>query len=97
MKAKFHSEALEELEEAVAYFKAIDRDLAKRFRASLGTVIASVAKSPLLGPIYVDEVRKRVLSDFPYVIFYLQFERQIMIVAVTHTSREPDYWLDRID
>ena len=41
--------------------------------------------------------RKRVMVDFPYAIFYMQGDTDILIVAVMHTSREPDYWLDRID
>lgn len=97
MKTRFHEEALEEFADAIAFYRSIDRGLAKRFRTSVGAMMASVGKWPLLGPIYLDEVRKRVMLDFPYAIFYLQGDADILIIAVMHTSREPDYWLDRID
>lgn len=97
MKARFHSMALDEFAETVSYYKEVDLALAKRFRASVRAMVTSIEKAPLLGQLYIDDVRKRVLSDFPYVIYYQPFERLTMIIAVMHTSRQPDYWLDRID
>lgn len=97
MKARFQHIALEELAEAVSYYKKVDRDLARRFRTIVRTMVANIKRAPLEGAIYIDDVRRRVLSDFPYVIFYIPYEKEILIVAIMHTSREPDNWLDRID
>ena len=97
MKTRFHEEALEEFADAVAFYRSVDRGLAKRFRTSVGIMVSSIGIQPLLGPIHWNDVRKSVMLDFPYSIFYMQVDAHILIVAVMHTSREPDYWLDRID
>lgn len=97
MKSRFLSTALEEFEAAILYYKEIDLDLGLRFRTSINATITSICREPLLCPIYVDEIRRRVLFDFPYLIFYIQTSDEISIIAVMHQSREPDYWKDRLD
>lgn len=97
MKARFHHIALEELAEAVSYYKKIDRDLGMRFRTLVRSMVADIKWAPLEGSIYIDDVRRRVLAGFPYVVFYIPYEKEVFIVAIMHTSREPDVWLDRIN
>ena len=97
MKARFHEIALDELAAAVSYYKTVDRDLGKRFRTAIHVMVANIKRAPLEGPIYVDNVRRLVPAGFPYIIFYVPYEKEVLIVAVMHTSREPDNWLDRID
>lgn len=91
----YDSAALQEYEDAVEYYKDIDLELAKRFRNDVLDAVKGISKSPLQWPIYVDDVRRRVLSDFPYIIFYLTSSELITIVAIVHSSREPDNWLGR--
>ena len=97
MKAKFLSEALKEFEDATQHYKEIDIDLGLRFRAVIADAVTSICREPLLCPIYIDEIRRRVLIAFPYLIFYIQTSDEIMVVADMHSSREPDYWKDRLD
>jgi hypothetical protein len=33
---------------------------------------------------------------FPFNIFYLPGESEIVIVAVAHQKRRPDYWFSRV-
>ena len=92
----YGSAALQEYEDAIEYYKEIDLELAKRFRNDVLDAVKGVSKSPLQWPIYVDDVRRRVLSDFPYIVFYLTSSELITIVAIMHSSREPDNWLGRL-
>lgn len=93
----YDSDALQEFEKAVGYYKEIDLQLAERFRNDVLDAVKSIRKSPLQWPVYVDDVRRRVLSDFPYLIFYITSSRLITIVAIMHSSREPDRWISRIE
>jgi len=43
-----------------------------------------------------DEIRRCRLRRFPYGLIYSKDEAGILILAVAHTHREPDYWRDRI-
>ena len=97
MKSRFLSTALEEFEDATLFYSDIDLDLGLQFRAVIADAVTSICREPLLCPIYVDEIRRRVLLDFPYLIFYIQISDEITIIAVMHQSREPDYWKNRLD
>jgi mRNA-degrading endonuclease RelE of RelBE toxin-antitoxin system len=41
-------------------------------------------------------VRRCRLRRFPYGLIYAIDEGDILIVAVAHTHRRPDYWRDRM-
>ena len=97
MNVIYDSEALREFEESIEYYKEIDLELAIRFRNSVVAAVSGISRSPLQWSIYVDEVRRRVLSDFPYLIFYICTSEIVTIVAIMHSSREPDYWQGRLE
>lgn len=97
MNSRFFSTALEEFEDATQYYKDIDLELGLRFRTSIADAVTFICQEPLLCPIYIDDIRRKVLSDFPYLIFYIQSSALITIIAVMHQSREPDYWKGRTD
>ena len=40
--------------------------------------------------------RKKVLTRFPYVVFFRAEGNAIEIVAVAHARRRPGFWLDRV-
>ncbi len=50
-----------------------------------------------LGKRYKEEVRTSLnrISIFPYNILYSIHENTILIIAIAHHHREPDYWVDR--
>lgn len=44
----------------------------------------------------LEGTRCKRLGRFPYSIFYLLEETRIVIIAVAHQKRSPDYWKDRL-
>ncbi|MBV9240551.1 MAG: type II toxin-antitoxin system RelE/ParE family toxin [Acidobacteria bacterium] len=73
----------------------MDPSLGRRFRDSIRLAINEIRSKPRSCSYYVDDVRRKVLFDFPYLIFYTATQRRLTIVAVMHQSREPDYWKKR--
>jgi plasmid stabilization system protein ParE len=55
-----------------------------------------IAKSLRSGGLYLAGMRYRQVRGFPYLIVYRHSAKRVEIVAVAHGSREPGYWLDRI-
>ena len=45
---------------------------------------------------YAPRYRARTLRDLKYRIIYEVTEQLIRIVAIAHTSRDPEHWLDRL-
>ncbi len=100
---RFHPEARLELREAVFEHedarvgfgqllrKAVEdkTQLAEKFPKS-GTQVED------LGPDVRAEVRRYTLSRFRYHVVVARIGKDAFVVAVAHTSRDPDYWHDRL-
>jgi len=50
---------------------------------------------PLAAPVERGDIRRIILSRFPYKLLYSVEADHIYIVAVAHLHRAPDYWIER--
>lgn len=96
----FHPEALFEYAEAANYYldEASPR-VAEAFVTAIELAIAALVADPARWRIVdVPEIRRYVLSGFPFVISYRwkQPHEHIAIYAIMHTSRAPNYWRHRL-
>lgn len=98
MKVRYDPRARDELIKAAEFFESQEQGLGNRFLLEIDKAIRETAASPLIWPIDKFKTRKRILiSPFPYSIRYKIVQREIVIVAIAHQSREPDYWRDRLE
>jgi len=42
-----------------------------------------------------DEVRRCLVNRFPYGVIYGIDGEEVVVIAVAHLKREPNYWIDR--
>jgi plasmid stabilization system protein ParE len=56
-----------------------------------------VSSFPELGTRVSARLRRVLTNRYPYAVFYRANDREILIVAVAHTSRLPGYWKRRRD
>ncbi|MGO1544140.1 MAG: hypothetical protein ACTHXA_07340 [Gulosibacter sp.] len=61
----------------------------------------SITEWPGAAPIYYGWnrepiMRSKRLKRFPYLVLYFVTDVELVIVAFSHTRREPDYWKDRL-
>lgn len=54
-----------------------------------------IQKSPFAFPVAIQDIRKYVVTKFPFVIYYQVEDRIIKVVAIFHTSRKPEIWNER--
>lgn len=97
MNYRWHSGALDDLEEATVFYFQEDPDLELRFANCIDKAIERVTHHPRSWPRIEDTVRRYVTDTFPYSILYSIEQDHVLIVAVAHHSRNPDYWKSRID
>ena len=95
MTLEFLPEALCEAEEATRYYQSCDADLGVRFRSQIETLCELIVREPLLWNERRGGFRRVNLSGFPYYIAYFIRENRLLIAAVAHASRHPDYWKRR--
>ena len=95
MKYVFHPAALIEYSEAVQYYAQNRTALAQAFIDAVENTIYRIRESPTTWQIIDEDVRRCMTRKFPYGILYTVEEDEILILAIMHCSREPNYWKSR--
>jgi len=92
----FSNAAKDELNDACEWFQAQQPGLGSRFRNEVRKATLQIARTPLLFPIELGEVRRYVMTSFSYTLRYSLRGNEVWIMAVSHQHRRPDYWVDRL-
>ena len=92
----FQRVAAEEFHAARKWYSERSVQAADRFQAAVEVAVDRIKVDPQQHPKIVGEYRQVRIVRFPYVLIYRSVsDEKILIVAVAHTSRQPDYWQDR--
>jgi hypothetical protein len=96
MKSRFHEAAAVELAEAVEYYDSATEGLGTRLLTEVISAVEYIEEFPELAALGEHSVRRKVLARFPYSILYMIQQGELIILAVAHQSRRPNYWIDRL-
>jgi len=88
--------ALHELREAIEYYELQRPGLGAEFAREVGTAIQRIIDHPNAWAIVKGRIRRCQTKRFPYGILYHHRKGEVLIVAVMHLHRHPDYWKDRV-
>ena len=89
--------ARDELAEAKRFYNRQQQGLGESFQREAQTAARLIQERPLAWQIEVEPVRRFLFDRFPYKMFYIIRSEQIVVIAVAHQHRQPDYWVDRVD
>ncbi len=97
MRLRLALEAEEELTEAVEWYEARLAGLGIELVAVVDGALEEIATTPLAHPLWKPErrYRKKVLRQFPYVIFFRCEDDAVVVLAIAHARRRPGYWVGR--
>jgi plasmid stabilization system protein ParE len=93
---EFHPEAAAEAGCATGDYEARMAGLGIRFREELESICAAIVQHPLLWRERSGGFRRVNLPGYPYYVAYVVRNERIVVVAVAHASRHPDYWKTRL-
>ena len=51
---------------------------------------------PLAWPESAEGTRKCLLTRFPYLVIYAPLPDELLVLAVGHQHRRPEYWRERL-
>jgi plasmid stabilization system protein ParE len=98
MRVRFLDEAEAEAQAAHDYYAQSSLARGAEFEAELWRRIQTIQRYPESGHLLVRQVRRVVMSSFPYSIFYRVIQdRVVLIVAVAHFRQEWGYWFNRLN
>ena len=96
MKHIFHPAAEPELLEALRYYRDIDHFLGKDLDNRISRMIADIKKHSRMFRLREGNYRRANLDRFPFYLPYIIRDETLIILAIAHNSRHPDYWKQRI-
>ena len=92
---RFRPEAEAEVLEAHAWYRERGLGLGQEFLRSLDASLDLIRRLPESHPVVHRRVRRALLRQFPYGIFYVHEGNTITVLACFHASRDPRGWKER--
>lgn len=88
--------ARDELDEVVTYYNTQAPGLGDAFLVETLAAIDRIRRFPHAWHPLGEDIRRCRLRRFPYGLIYHEHQKEILILAVAHSHRRPDYWRDRL-
>ena len=92
----FDPDARTELIDAVRYYDECRKGLGIRFRQVVEAQLDKIERMPLRFRILRPPFRRCLVPKFPYSIIFTIEPDFILVVALAHNRRKPDYWNGRM-
>lgn len=96
MTFSFYPDAEAEFLEAIDFYEEREDGLGLELSREIFATIQRIIQHPNAWPSYTRGTRRCLTKRFPFGIVYRVDDDKTIIWAVTHLSREPEYWLSRI-
>jgi plasmid stabilization system protein ParE len=96
MRSYFSLFALDELREAKLFYDLQEKGLGARFVKEARSAAVTVASNPLAWQVERGDIRRFLVNRFPYKLLNAIEGERVIIIAVAHQHRNPDYWVDRV-
>lgn len=89
------NEAEFDIKSVFEYYENRRLGLGHDFLLCIEDGLSKIERNPLLYKIIYKELRRIAIRRFPYRIFYLIQDKQIIVTAVFHVRNDPQLWESR--
>ena len=93
---RYHAAAEDGLLNEIGYLELRVPGLGRRFYAEVRRAESLIAQFPESAQELAPGIRKHTLRKFRFSLIYSIEEDGLLILAVAHHGRRPDYWLPRV-
>lgn len=97
MNLRIHRLAVAEIDHEVDYYESRQAGLGTELEDEIDAALSLILRFPEAAPQWRERQDRRVtaLNRFPFTIPYQITHEDIVVLALAHTSRRPDYWSRR--
>lgn len=92
MQARFLQPAQYELDDAINYYNAQAPDLGQAFLLEVLAGLERICQFPDAWYPFSHHARRCQLKRFPYGVIYAVDNETILVIAIGHLHRSPEYW-----
>ena len=97
MKLRLTLAAEANIDIVLSWYRERGRDLAGQFMAEFDRCLESIERNPLsFAKVHLD-IRRILLRRFPYCVFFIATEDEVVVLACLHGHRDPKIWKGRHD
>lgn len=86
-----------ELDEAIAWYAGQAPGLGDVFLIETLKALQLINRFPQAWHPLTPQIRRCRLRRFPYSVIYTQHESDLLVLAIAHQHRKPDYWRSRLN
>jgi plasmid stabilization system protein ParE len=91
----FQPAARNDLTSAASWYADQRDGLDDEFMVEFQEAVSRIVAMPLMRAKLCSDIRREPLRRFPYGVFYVVRDSQVIIVAVMHNNRAPSVWQER--
>jgi toxin ParE1/3/4 len=88
-------EAEDDLSEAAAFLEARVDGLGVDLTGEVEHALLRLENNPYVGPNLGRGIRKLRVNRFPYNLIYRILPDEVLVIALAHHRRRPEFWRDR--
>lgn len=92
---RLRPEAGQDLVEAATWYEGNQPGLGQQFLDEANETLTSIGEQPLAYTVVYRSLRRPLLKRFPFGVFFLVNEHNVVVVAILHGSRHPRSWKNR--
>jgi plasmid stabilization system protein ParE len=81
-----------DIQAAYDWYESQRPGLGEEYLGYVRRTLEIVRNHPESFPVLYNNVRRAVVSKFPYAVFYVAERTRTAVLAVLHTSRDPRIW-----
>jgi hypothetical protein len=96
MNYSFHPAAENEFNEAVSYYEECQEGLGLDFSSEIFSAIQRIIYFPKSWSKLSKNTRRCLTNRFPFGVIFQIVDDELIIIAVMHLNRKPNYWKKRI-
>ncbi|HIP61132.1 MAG TPA: type II toxin-antitoxin system RelE/ParE family toxin [Sulfurovum sp.] len=93
---KFKPEVYNDIKIAYDWYESQRIGLGEDFLLTLEESYAKIARTPKVYQLIYKTVRRKLVRRFPYGVFFVLRDDEVIVVAIMHTRREPSDWNERV-
>ena len=73
-----------------AWYSDRGHELGDQFRFALDQCLEAIERNPLAYAVVHRDIRRALLRRFPYCVFYIVSDQDIVVLACVHGHRDPE-------
>ena len=81
-----------DLADGFAYYEGQSEGLGEKFLAAVDAAFDAIEHYPEMFSRVYGEVRRALVSKFPYAVFFRVEPKRVVVLTVLHTARDPKLW-----